>query len=339
MSASASRKRRLAPLAAASILLLAAACAAGAAAAPAASRTVFFSGHSLINLDMPWNVHQIARANRRPFLYNAQIALGANMKARLEGGGNEQQGDGEKLTFKVLDELRRLRTIPGVSRYDALVVTEASEIASQVLWTDTVQNAAAFHKALLAGNPEGEVWLYDSWDDTHGDVPAWMRKTRADHLWYQCVASWVNRDPAAGKRPMRLLPAGVMLVTVGEAIQAGKIPGLKSPKLLFDADGHHASNLGNYVLAMTVYAALYGHKPELTAVKPTGRFGKAYDDLPPAAALTALRDQVWDGLQAFERAGPGNRRSMAECRKQLPSRCEEKDRWACGDKLGKLFAD
>jgi hypothetical protein len=319
-------------------LLLTAACAAGAAAAPATVRTVFFSGHSLINLDMPWNVQQIAKANGRRLQYNTQVGIGANMKARLEGG-NEQQADGEKVTFKVLDELRRPRSIPGAAKYDALVVTEASEIASQILWTETQQNAANFHKALLAGNAEGEAWLYDSWDNNGGDVAAWMKKTRADHLWYQCVASWVNKDPAAAKRPLRLLPAGMMLVQVGEAIQAGKVPGLKSAKVLFDADGQHASNLGNYVLAMTVYAALFAHKPDLGAVKPAGRFGKAYDDLPPAATLAALRDQVWDGLQAFERAGAGNRRSMAECRKQLPSRCEAKDKHACNQGIDRLFVD
>ena len=341
MSASPMGIRRFRSMAAACTLLLTAACSAGAAAAPAAAqpgRTVFLSGHSLINFDMPWNVQQLAEANGRRHRYNSQIGIGANMKARLEGG-TEQDANLEKVGFKVLDEIRRPGTIPGGGKYDTLIVTEASEIASQILWTDTLMNAATFHKAMLAGNPKGEVWLYDSWDSTGGDVATWMRKTRADYLWYQCIASWVNKDPAFAKNPMRLLPAGQMLVNVGEAIQAGKVPGLKSPKVLFHSDGQHASNLANYVLAMTVYASLYGQKPELTGVKPSTKMGEVYIDLPPAATLTALRDLVWDKLKAFEKAGPGNRRPMAECRQQLPSRCEAKDKYSCNEKIGSYFAD
>lgn len=308
-------------------------------AAPADGKVVFFSGHSLINLDMPWNVQQIAEANGRKYRYNAQMGIGANMKARLEGAGTAQQASGDDVDFKVLDEIRRPKTVPGAGKYDALVITEASEIASHIMFTDTVPNAAAFHKAMLAGSPAGQTWLYDSWDSSDGDVAAWLKRTRADHLWYQCVASAVNRDPATAKNPMRLLPAGVMLVTLGEAIQAGKVPGLKSASALLDRDGHHASNLGNYLLAITVYAALYGHKPDIAAVKPTSKFGKAYDGLPPAATLAVLRDLIWDTLQAMEKAGPGNRRKLAECRQQLPSRCEPKAKYICNEKITSLFAD
>jgi hypothetical protein len=309
------------------------------AAAPASGKVVFFSGHSLINLDMPWNVQQIAEANGRKHRYNSQMGIGANMKARLEGAGKSQQASGDDVDFKVLDEIRRPKTISGASKYDALVITEASEIASHIMFTDTVPNVAAFHKAMLAGNPAGQTWLYDSWDSGGGDVAACQKRTRADHLWYQCVASAVNRDPAAAKNPVRLLPAGMMLVHLGEAIQAGKVPGLKSASVLLDKDGHHASNLGNYLLAITVYSALYGHKPDIAAVKPTSKFGKAYDGLPPAATLAVLRDLVWDTLQAIEKAGPGNQRKLAECRQQLPSRCEAKSKYICNEKINTLFAD
>jgi hypothetical protein len=303
----------------------------------AAARNVFLSGHSLINLDMPWNVQQIAGANGHGHYYNAQIGIGANLQVRA-AGGNEQDASGKKLTFKALDEIRSPKTVPAGGKYDALVITEASEIAHNTLFADSVKHATTFHAAMMAGNPQAQVFLYDSWDDTKKDVRAWITKTREDHHWYQCIASAVNKDPGRARNPIRLLPAGVMLARLAEAIEAGKVPGLKAPNVLFHSDGHHASHLGNYVLAMSVYSTLYGRKPELPP-KPTTRDGRPYDGLPPAATLAALRDLVWTIAQDTERAGQKNRRAMAECRHDLPVRCGTMGRFVCRDRVNQVFAD
>jgi hypothetical protein len=310
------------------------------AAAPAATdegHNVFFSGHSLINLDMPWNVQQIAQANGHAHHYNSQIGIGANMALRLSGG-NEQDATGERMTFKVLDEIRSARTLPGGRKYDTLVITEASPIPVTTLSSETVKHTAAFYDALVGGHPAGRVFLYDSWDAHQGDVPGWIDKTRKDHVWYDCIASWVNKQPGRSN-PLRLLPAGLMLARAAEAINKGEIPGLKSGDVLFNPDGHHASPLGNYLLAITVYTAIYGSKPELARVTPASRQGVAYAGLPGQPTLAALRDLVWDTLQALERGGHNNRRPMRECRERLVQRCGTVAKFVCENDVQRMFAD
>jgi hypothetical protein len=138
---------------------------------------------------------------------------------------------------------------------------------------------------------------------------------------------------------MRLLPAGVMLARVAEVIQAGGVPGVKAASELFMPDGHHASPLGNYLLAMAVYCTIYERKPEIGNVRPTTRAGAPYAGLPGPATLTALRDLVWQTVQAFQQDGQHNRRPMSECRKRLPEHCGTVGKFICSKDIGRLFAD
>jgi hypothetical protein len=149
----------------------------------------------------------------------------------------------------------------------------------------------------------------------------------------------VNKAPARAANPMRLLPAGVMLARVAEVVQKGEVPGMRSASALFMPDGHHVSPTGNYLLAMGVYAALYGRKPEIANVSPASRQGVGYTGLPGAETLAALRDLVWDAVQTFERTGHNNRRSMSECRQRLVQRCGAVPKFVCENDIKKNFAD
>jgi hypothetical protein len=295
---------------------------------------LFLSGHSLINLDMPWNVQQVAMANGQMHHYNEQMGIGSNMATRIMGG-NEQDAAGMRVTFQVLSEIRNAQTLPGGRKYDTLIITEASNISSQVRSSNTVGHSRSFYDALIASAPQGRVFLYDSWDASGGNIPGWVAKIRRDYLWYECVASAVNKDPARSSNPMLLLPAGMMLARAAEAVMAGQIPGVSSPAGLLLADGHHASDLGNYLLAITVYASIYGRTPEVAAVAPTTRFGRAYGL--PGGAVAALRDLAWSTLGEFYRSGHNNRRSMAECRQRLAQMCDGTS--ICPQDVNRIFAD
>jgi hypothetical protein len=305
---------------------------------PRTAANLFLSGHSLINLDMPWNVSQLATANGVTHFYNEQMGIGSNLALRATGG-NEQDQKGERINFVPLDEVRSAMTLPGGRKYDTLIITEASEINNQVISADTVTHAAAFYDAMIAGNASGRVFLYDSWDNSAGNVPAWITKTRRDYMWYECVASAINKTPARARNPMVLLPAGMMMARAAEAIQAGQIPGLSAASAILHTDGHHASDLGNYMLAITVYAAIYGKMPETSMVTPTGRFGRAYTGLPGAATITALRNLVWETLTTFYRTGHHNQRPMNECRQELAQRCGAIGTFVCNDRIKSVFAD
>jgi hypothetical protein len=137
---------------------------------------------------------------------------------------------------------------------------------------------------------------------------------------------------------MLLMPAGMMLARVAEVIGAGQVPGVGSASALLSSDGHHASDLGNFLLAITTHAIIYGRMPESSAVVPAGRFGRAYTGLPGAASMTSLRNLVWEMVTGFYRSGHNNRRTMADCRQRLIATCASGS-FVCTQDVNRTFAD
>jgi hypothetical protein len=138
---------------------------------------------------------------------------------------------------------------------------------------------------------------------------------------------------------MWLLPAGLMMAAVAEAIEAGRVPDTTSATALFVDDGHHPSDLGNYLLAMTVYMAAFGRLPETVAAMPTARYGRPYAGLGTAATVTAIRNVAWENLTTFYRSGQGNHLPMSECRRQLPERCGTVEAGSCNEAINRIFVD
>ena len=104
-------------------------------------------------------------------------------------------------------------------------------------------------------------------------------------------------------------------------------------------DGHHPSDLGNYLLAMTLYMTAFGRLPETASAMPTARYGRPYTGLGTAAAITAIRNVVWENVMTFYRSGHRNRLPMGECRRQLPQHCGTVEATSCNQAIDRIFVD
>jgi hypothetical protein len=241
-----------------------------------ASARLFISGHSLT--DNPLGEHVVAIAGSlggsSAARYNQQIVIGSPIRVRTDqpaGWAGYRLGknrDGSNMN--VIGELRSPATLGPGERYDTLVIAERHDLLGSLEWENTVRYLRHFHERLLAGNPQGRTYFYETWFDisNRADPRAWIAHERAASQAWQCVAARVNHSLAAEGRPDRItsLPAGAALVDLVEKATQGTVAGVTGAsvndtvnRLL--SDNVHLTPMGVYYMALVTYSAVYQRSP------------------------------------------------------------------------------
>lgn len=293
---------------------------------PRDTAAVFFSGHSLINLNTPTFFAQLAQGAGRTVSYELQMGLGSPMSVRLACPRSGQMANGDGIDFDVQEELRRA----GV--YDTLILTERHDILDSMLGERTTAMTRRFRDAFHAGNPAGQPFLFESWYNIDRSNPsAFVERARRELVVWQCVASKVNES--RGSNPaMLVVPAGQMIAEVTEDIVAGRAPGLTNLGQLFNDDVHLRPE-GNYLIALLHYGVAYRRSP--VGLAHTGLSPLA-DAAPSMSAETAAYFQEVANRyveRTFSEAAQ-SQRADAECVGLLTGVCEAQygaGHWACGD--------
>jgi hypothetical protein len=277
------------------------------------SRAVFFSGHSLININTPAFFEQLSARDGRAVRYQLQMGVGSPMSVRLACPRSGQQADGSPITYDVLSELRR----PGA--YDTLVLTERHDIVTTIMYEASTSMARRYRDAFREGNPSGRAFLFESWFTIdRGDPSAFRTRQERELVAWQCVASKVN-ETRGDFAPMLVVPAGQAVSELAGDVLAGRAPGLTTLDDVF-LDDVHLTNEGNYLVALLHYGVVHQRSP----------VGLPHDGLSPLAgdppSLSAETAAYLQGLAArwvdrtFADAAL-SQRSDAECAAALVPVC------------------
>jgi hypothetical protein len=215
------------------------------------SARVFLSGHSLMDDPLGEFMSSIAQSLSTPMVWNEQIVLGSPIRVRTRGdnaadasfsGYRKGKNRGGSSGLNVAAELANPQTLGG-QRYDTLLLTERHDLASVLLWEDTVRYTRHFHERLITGNARANSYLYHSWLEVKNksDPSAWINYERAAAPAWQCVAARVNQSLAGEGRGDRMayLPAGLALANLVE----------------------QATRTGVYYMALVSYASVYRRSP------------------------------------------------------------------------------
>ncbi|MCS6858600.1 MAG: hypothetical protein NZM37_12860, partial [Sandaracinaceae bacterium] len=168
---------------------------------PSRGTRVFFSGHSLINLNTPAWFAQLSERAGMPVRYQLQMAIGSPMSVRLACPRSGQDANGGPITFRVLEELSR------PDAYDTLIVTERHDIITTILYEASTSMARRFRDALRRGNPRARAFLFESWFNIDLNNPrAFVERQRRELVAWQCIASRVN-ESRGDMPPMLVVPA------------------------------------------------------------------------------------------------------------------------------------
>jgi hypothetical protein len=231
--------------------------------APEAGISVFHLGHSLVNRNMPDMIWQIAEDQGVQHRYDSQIGWGTPLKSHFEPSeeifGFAQENDHARYrdVFEALES----------GDYDAFVLTEMVEIRDAIAYFDSAEYVAKFAERARAGRADVRVYLYETWHEVT-DPEGWRVRLELDRARYW--EDGILRVALAHGQvmvPIYVIPVGQVFAEVARQIEAGSLPGLTATEDIFartetgDLDPIHVDHLGNYIAALTHYAALYQRSP------------------------------------------------------------------------------
>ena len=287
------------------------------------SCNVFFSGHSLVNLDMPRFVNDVALAENHDHEYQEHMVLGSPMKWRMgDGLFTGQDREGEQMSFNMYDEIADAQTLTGDKKYNVLVVTEAVPVYGHIQWSSSLKNAGAFYDLLFASASGRDAYLYEVWPGVpSGDFTAWRGAVEAEKQYWEAIASVANLNPTRRAHPMKMLRGAQALAALVLAVQEGRMPGVSSPLDVFAAgDDIHLSNMGNYYMALFQYSTIYNVSPVGAIREFTNKWGGQYSNMPSAPTALALQELAWAQVQLF-RNTPEPLHLLATCEQILKDPC------------------
>ena len=243
--------------------------------------SALYIGHSLVSPTLPEMMRDVLDA---PVEF--QILNGAPLELQWKESANAQGVNGREW----------LPSHP----VDILVLTERVPLATTIEYHASSQYAADWIKAAAAANPKVQTYLYETWDDIDdkatGSTKAWRDRIVSDLPLWQGIVDDANAQLPEGTQPMKLIPAGLGMVRLHDAVAEGKVPGAATIRDFF-RDDIHPTDAGFYYVAMIHYATLTGKSPVGLPAQLDGAYGP-YPAVPKDQA-TPLQQLAQDTVQEF----------------------------------------
>lgn len=252
-----------------------------------ASSNIFTIGHSLVGLELPHMMNSMGRGGVTDY----QIIIGAPLRVNWQSAGADfAQGK---------DARKALAT----GTYDAVIMTEAIPLETNLKWSGTVEHALRFANLARSANPDVQTYIYETWhgfDFHQGNLKAWRAGLDSFRPKWESILDGVNAGLPADAKPMLMIPAGQAMANLYDAIAAGQVPGVTSIRQFFTDDIHLNIN-GNYFVTMVHQATLYGENPDNLPERTSSPWGP-YPTVNPALA-DALQKVAWQTVNEYDRDG------------------------------------
>ncbi len=272
-------------------------------APPEGPLAVYHLGHSLVGRDMPAMLAQLAPTGHH---YDSQLGWGTSLREHWEpdlpinGFDAENAHPGYRAAHEAI----------GSGDYDAIVLTEMVEIKDALRHHDGAAYLGRWLGLARSADPAPRVYLYETWHPLD-DPAGWLARLDAD-----LRGAWLGQLVAPNLRPdgppaarIHLVPAGQVMAALVRAVEgAGGVGAMTDRTDLFrlNADGTqdqiHPSDLGNYLIALTHYAALY-HSSPVGLPSDLVRDDGTRADLPGPELAALMQQIVWDTVRRLPETG------------------------------------
>jgi len=185
-----------------------------------------------------------------------------------------------------------------------------------------------FYEDARVKSPDIRPWIYGQWDSTGSDQPGtgspfWEERNRALMRIYMAHA--LNFNAATKGKKTEVIPGGLALLNLKNAIESGKVPGQRNFYSAIFNDGLHLTESGRQFISMVIFSSLYNQSPVgLPIVKIEG--SKAPEITPEQNKI--YQQIAWDTVQSFRKdngaslasAVPGEIDALSFIRGEVPVR-------------------
>ena len=258
---------------------------------------IYYIGHSLVNVDMPFMVQQTAKAANKPADYRHHINIGAplilNWSEPAKFNGNDIADPATGITTNYgtnfLIELGR-------GGYTALVLTEAQDFQSNFTWNNPILYGRKFDSVARRASPNVKTYCYETWTHiVNSNYVAWRQRINQDRPTWESMARGIRTDGL-------IVPAGQAMAALYDALQGGSVGRLTNISQVFN-DDIHVNNTGNYYVAMVMYATLFKMSPEGLPDVIAGPYQPTARVETDAATRLALQRLAWQTVRNYAFSG------------------------------------
>ena len=240
------------------------------------SKTLFV-GHSLVGQVMPTMFNSFMESQSIDMSAEAQVINGSSLRYNWDNGDSAQGVNA--------------RDVLPTGDYDAVIVTEAIPLDTQIQWNDTQGYAARYFDLAQSANADTRFYLYETWHEIGADTQEWRARIDEDLPKWQGIIDYVNDTAAEGAPEAFVIPAGQAMGRLHDRIEAGDVPGVTSIRELF-SDNIHLNDTGNWFIAALHASAVTGVDVASLPLETFNVWGQPYDG--PDEALAQVMAEVID---------------------------------------------
>ncbi len=222
-----------------------------------AQQKVYYTGHSLINLDIPYQTRQLLDAQGVESSYRHHINNGASIKLNwMDTLFNPNPIWTPSLGRDVEYGTNHLRALK--SPFDRLVMTEAIPLLNYPVDT-SVKYFSKFVRLAATSNQEIETFIYATWEHGVSQSSDWIDQVRA------LVPRWekirMMTEMQTGNEKIYIIPGNIAMIKLHEMLEEGAIGSLQRIEQLFEPDGVHPNFNGRYFMACLFAAVIFDIDP------------------------------------------------------------------------------
>ena len=218
-----------------------------------AQEKVYYVGHSLVNLDIPYMVQQIVNNAGNSNDYRHHINIGTGLKANwMDTAYNGNEIWNPELMINIEYGSNHLTEL--LNPNDHIVITEA--VPMVVSNRDTsIKYGANFYNLVRTNSPVCKKYLYATWEGDAHHLTTWKPLVQSLIAEWEVIADGLAA--AFGGDSVYIVPGNIALLSLADSIAGGGFGSISSLSGFFNPDGIHLNDDGNYFIACVMAAVVY----------------------------------------------------------------------------------
>lgn len=222
-----------------------------------AQQKVYYVGHSLVNLDIPYMVQQIVTNAGVNGDYRHHINIGTGLKVNwIDTAYNGNEIWNPDLMMNIEYGSNHLTEL--LHPFQHIVITESVPLV--VSNKDTsIKYGANFYNLARTYSPTCRKYLYATWEGDAHNISTWKPLIQSLKAEWEAIADGLAA--ASGGDPVDIVPGNIALLSLADSIAGGGLGSISSISGFFNPDGLHLNADGNYFIACLMAAVVYHVNP------------------------------------------------------------------------------
>lgn len=218
---------------------------------------VYYVGHSLINLNVPFQVWKIQDNASVTSDFAHHINIGTALKLNWNDTNRNSNPIWDPALGRNVDRgTNHLTEL--IKPYDYLVMTEAVPLRNYPVDT-TVKYMKNFIDLAKTGNSNIKKFLYATWEGDVSNGSSWRNELDSLQPIWETIAD--QCATVTGGDSVYIVPGNIAMMQLYDELQAGPIGTYTSINQFFKPDGIHLEPEGNYLIACLMSAVVYHTNP------------------------------------------------------------------------------